>query len=194
MDDFRLEINRLTEVRQHLCFDASPAWWAQREQEREVKDGFTPIQAPLHFELDVVRIRDDLVFEGDFGGVVEVECSRCTKRYSHALRDSFRLVLSPAADHEATDPEGARNLTVTGICLGEDLEAGWYRGPVIRLDDFFGEVIALALPLQPLCSSECPGMCSHCGVNLSVVQCDCVDEKTDSPFAVLATLKGMDDA
>jgi uncharacterized protein len=99
-------------------------------------------------------------------------------------------MLEPEQGREPTDPEGERGLAESGVCLGEDLEAGWFRGPVIRLDDFFGEVIALTMPLQPLCNEDCRGICSHCGVDLAVTQCDCVDEQIDSPFAVLAKLKG----
>jgi uncharacterized metal-binding protein YceD (DUF177 family) len=129
-------------------------------------------------------------FSGRLEGKVTLECSRCAKRYPHSLRDEFRLMLEPEQGREPTDPEGERGLAESGVCLGEDLEAGWFRGPVIRLDDFFGEVIALTMPLQPLCNEDCRGICSHCGVDLAVTQCDCADEQIDSPFAVLAKLKG----
>jgi len=89
-------------------------------------------------------------------------------------------------------PEGERGLAENGVSLGEDLEAGLYRGAVVGLDDFFGEVIALAMPIQPLCDEECLGVCSHCGqprANDSKAGCDCQDEKIESPFAVLAQLK-----
>ena len=192
MGDFELAVDRLTEVPAHHAFEAHAGWWAQREPELE--DGLCRVETPFRFELEVARIRDQIVLEGDLVGRVGLACSRCAKRYSHALRDSYRLVLSPAEDREAAAPEGAQSLAATGLCLGgEDLESGWFRGPVIRLDDFFGEVIALAMPLQPLCRSDCLGICSHCGVDLSETQCNCVDEKIDSPFAALAKLQGADD-
>jgi uncharacterized protein len=192
MGDFELAVDRLTEVAAHYAFEADAAWWAQRELEGE--DGLCRVETPFRFGLEVARIREQIILEGDLVGCVGLECSRCAKRYSHALRDSYRLVLSPAKDREPVDPEGAESLAATGLCLGgEDLEAGWFRGPVIRLDDFFGEVIALAMPLQPLCRSDCLGICSHCGVDLSEAQCQCADEKVVSPFAALVQLKGADD-
>jgi len=192
MGDFELVVDRLSEVPGHHAFEASAGWWAQREAEGE--DGACLVETPFRFELEVARIRDQIVLEGDLVGRVGLECSRCAKRYSHALRDPVRLVLSPVEDREPVDPEGAQSLAATGLCLaGEDLEAGWFRGPVIRLDDFFGELITLAMPLQPLCRSDCLGICSHCGVDLSEALCRCVDEKIDSPFAALAKLKGVED-
>jgi uncharacterized protein len=188
MNGFKLSVDRMTEAPEHHDFEASPEWWTAREPED--RDEFCRVETPFKVGCDVARVREDILLEGEVEGRMTLECSRCAKRYSHALRDSFQMVLSPAKDRESVDPEGERGLAENGLCLGEDLETGLFRGPVIGLDDLIGEVIALAMPLQPLCSSDCPGICPHCGVDLAETQCDCVDEKIDSPFAVLAKLKG----
>jgi uncharacterized protein len=188
MSDFKLPIDRISEKRENFRFEATSEWWFARES--TTGEEFRKVEEPFVFELEAVRVGEDLLLEGRLSGRVLLECSRCAKRYPHALRDEFRLVLEPAKGREPKDPEGVRGLTDSGVCLGEDLEGGWYRGPMIRLDDFFGEVIALTMPLQPLCREDCPGICSHCGVDLAETQCDCVDEQLDSPFAVLAKLRG----
>ena len=194
MSDFQLSVERLTDEPELHRFEASPDWWAKREAEDAT--WFCEVEEPFRFECNASRVREDLLLDGDWGGSVALECSRCAKRYSHALRDSFRLVLSPVTSLEAPDaidPEGERGLAENGLCLGEDLETGWFRGPVVQLDELFGEAIALAMPIQPLCREDCPGICPHCGVDRSETQCDCVDEKIESPFAVLAGLKGKED-
>ena len=188
MSDFKIQVDRLSESPEDFRFAASPEWWRRRESEVggptiEVEKGFV-------FSLEACRAGDHINLSGRLDAEALLECSRCAKRYRHALRDSFRLALEPAKGREPTDLEGIEGLAESGVWLGEDLEAGWFRGPWIRLDDFFGEVIALAIPLQPLCSESCPGICSHCGVDLAETNCDCVDEEVDSPFAVLAKLKG----
>ena len=191
MADFTLSIERLDEVASPHSFEASAGWWASRDP--EPREGICEVEEPFRFELQARRVREDVVLEGQMTGQVALECSRCAKRYSDALRDEFRLVLEPVGDREPADPEGVTSLAESGLYLGEDLETGWFRGLHIRLDDFFGEVIALAMPLQPLCREDCPGVCPHCGADRAETQCDCVDEKIDSPFAVLARLKGGDD-
>lgn len=192
MSEFKLPVERLGEKPEHFRFEASGDWWRGRSGEGEGAD--PEVESPFGFDLEVVRVGENLLLEGRVEGRIVVECSRCAKRYPHALRDEFRLLLEPAKGREPEDPEGLRGLAERGLCLGDDLEAGWYRGPVIRLDDLFGEVIALSMPLQPLCSEDCPGVCSHCGVDLAETQCDCVDTEIDSPFAVLAKLrKGTDE-
>lgn len=185
--EFSLLVDRLDETPEEFSFQASADWWAARDP--SVGTGDCEVETPFDFELSAVRVRQDVMLQGRMRGRVGLECSRCAKRYSEPLRDDFRLVLEPAGSREPADPEGAVGLAENGLCLGEDLEAGWFRGPRIGLDDFFGELIALAMPVQPLCSEECPGLCAHCGADLASSPCDCVDEKIGSPFAVLARLK-----
>lgn len=187
MSDFKLPVERLGEKSEAFRFEATVSWWAARGSvEQETAEH---VERPFVFELEARRLREDVLLEGELSGQISLECSRCAKRYPHSLRDHFRLVLEPAKGREPIDPEGVRGLAENGVCLGEDLEVGWFRGPFIRLDDFFGELLALALPLQPLCHEDCPGICAHCGLDLAESQCHCVDEQIDSPFAVLAKLK-----
>lgn len=187
MPDFKLPIERLSEKSEAFRFEATRGWWEAREAVAEHE--ICEVEEPLVFDLEARLVGDSVLLEGGLSGWVSLECSRCGKRYPQPLRDEFRLILEPAQGREPVDPEGVRGLVENGVCLGEDLEVGWFRGPLIRLDDLFGEVIALTMPLQPLCDEDCAGICSHCGVDLAVTRCDCVDEQIDSPFAVLAKLK-----
>ncbi|MCR9097367.1 MAG: YceD family protein [bacterium] len=185
MPDFRIQIERLTDRKERFDFEVPAAWWIARNEVEG--DDSVVVEAPFRFGLEASRVSDDIVIEGDLEGEVGLECSRCGKRYPHALREPYRLVLEPLGG-QAPDPEGEKGLAENGVCLGEDLEVGSYRGAVVGLDDFFGEVIALAMPLQPLCDEDCPGLCAHCGASQDS-GCTCEDEKIESPFAALAGLK-----
>jgi uncharacterized protein len=48
--------------------------------------------------------------------------------------------------------------------------------------------LALALPVVPLCRSDCRGLCPICGTDLNRDPCDGHGEESDSPFAVLKDL------
>lgn len=222
MSQFKLLIDRLTDRPQRFEFEAPPEWWTRWAGEDD-RPGEGEIDRPFRFELAANRLGEDILIEGSLEGGLSAECSRCTRRYAHALRDTFRLVLKPyhedlrgsARAHEAIDPEGERAIAVNGICLGDDLEAGWFRGPVIFLDDFFGEVVTTAMPIQPLCDEDCPGLCPHCGMERrrgggaalestrrpglaewepAAAICSCSDERVESPFAVLANWKGKSES
>lgn len=209
MSDLKIPVDRLTDRGERFSFEAPASWWVARELGTELEA--EEVEAPFGFELEVRRQGDDLSIEGTMAGSVGLRCSRCGKRYSHALREAFRLVLEPDDGQGGIDPEGERALAEKGLCLGEDLEAGYYRGPLLWLDDFFGEVVTLAMPIQPLCNESCPGVCPRCGAERIAIEdetgetdaregasgafavrpsCDCEDEKIESPFAVLAKLKG----
>jgi uncharacterized protein len=188
MSDFKIQVDQLSEKGHVYCFAVSAEWWAAREPTDAIPVG--ELAEAIDFRLEASRRSDDIVLSGRLAAEIVLECSRCGRRYSHALRDTFRLALEPAEGREPDDLEGVQGLAKSGVWLGADLEAGWFSGPFIRLDDYFGELVALAMPLQPLCSEHCLGICSHCGVDLAKTRCDCEDEGIDSPFAILAKLKG----
>jgi uncharacterized protein len=187
----KILLDRLTGTPAPFTFEAKPAWWRERcDGDRELDH-----QLAESFRIEIIahRMGSDLYLEGSLSGAVEAECSRCLARYRHALREGFRLVLEPAGDRVPADPDSAEALQKEGLCLGEDLEAGWYRGYELQLDSFFAELIALAMPVQPLCREECAGLCPVCGVDLNQSTCTCAELKPDSPFATLAALKGGTD-
>jgi uncharacterized protein len=135
------------------------------------------------------RAAADIYLEGRVEGELALECGRCLARYRQRLCEPFRLVLEPAGTREPADPEAARALRETGLCLEDEFETGWYRGAEIQLDAVCLEVISLALPVQPLCKAECAGLCSRCGKDLNQGDCGCEEVRPPSPFDVLATLR-----
>jgi len=180
--------DRLTPTPQEFRFRADTAWWqsalaSERGLPRELAE-------PLAFALAAHRMGDDLYLEGVVEGALELECSRCLARYRHALREPFRLVLEPAGDRSPAEPEAAGALSHHGVCLGDELETGWYRGRELDLGAFLREVVSLAIPVQPLCRESCPGLCGRCGAELGAGPCGCPETRSDSPFAVLARLRG----
>jgi uncharacterized protein len=183
----KLLVDRLTSTPAPFRFEADSGWWAAHMP----REAGLPqeLASPFRFELDAHRMGDDLYLEGRAEGALELECSRCLARYRHGLREPFRLVLEPAGARVPADPEGAQALARDGLCLGDDLEAGWYRGSEIHLGHFFLEVIALALPVKPLCREDCPGLCPRCGAGLGQGPCGCSEARPGSPFAALAALR-----
>jgi uncharacterized protein len=185
----KLQVDHLTATPKEYRHSLSAAQWlslsgADQDEELEAQEDFA-------FELRAHVASDDILIEGKIDGTVGAECSRCLERYRCALHDDFRLVLEPAHDRRPQDPEGEESLSKHGLWLGEDLESGWYRGRVIELDAYLAEVIALAMPVQPVCREDCEGMCPHCGVRRSEQRCECEENlKPKSPFAALAALQG----
>jgi uncharacterized protein len=184
----KLSIDRLTSTPTSFDFEGDSSWWRaailpQRSLPRELLE-------PLRFVFQAYLMGEEVYIEGEVRGNVELECGRCLARYRHPLHEPFRLVLEPAGDRVPADPEGAEALARDGVCLGEEFEAGWYRGSEIHLGALALELVSLALPVKPLCREGCPGLCPVCGIDLGTEHCDCREARPDSPFAVLAALRG----
>ncbi len=183
----KLLVDRLEATPTSEIFEASAVWWQEHVIESRELD--YAVDGPFRFGTEAYKVAEDVFLAGSFLGAIQVECSRCLQRYRHALSERFRLVLEPAGQREPADPESALALQKHGMCLGDDLELGWYRGLGIDLDAFFTELISLALPLQPLCGEGCKGLCPTCGGDRNRVDCGCEEVKPPSPFAVLAALR-----
>jgi uncharacterized protein len=187
----KLSIDRLDTTPSEHRYPGSAEWWAEWDAASSVER--PDLVSGPDFVVVAQRSGDEVTLAGRVTAELELECSRCLKRYRHALSDTFQLVLEPIGDRRPADPEGEESLARYGMCLSDELEVGWYRGTEVSLDPYFAEVMALAMPVQPLCDEECAGLCPHCGIDRNEASCDCTDEKPDSPFAALAALRGGSD-
>ena len=61
-------------------------------------------------------------------------------------------------------------------------------GDTVDLADLLTKDIISSLPMQPLCSEDCRGLCQECGANLNREACDCDREQVDDRFAALKDL------
>jgi uncharacterized protein len=180
----KILLARLTATPMEFCRAAEPAWTPAAHAAVDS----APAE-PIVLRGSAYTLGPNIFFEGAAEGVLSLECSRCLARYGHVLREPFRLILEPAGDRVPADPEAAEALSKDGVCLGDEIEAGWFRGNEIDLGAFFREVVSLAVPLKPLCDEACVGLCPNCGADLGDQKCGCGEVRPDSPFAVLAALK-----
>jgi len=182
----KLLTDRLTEDPKEHLFEGDREWLVGLLPDFEADQS---VVEKLRFRVDAHKMGEDLFLDGEATGAFELACGRCLKRYRSPVREPFRLVLEPAGARLPADPEGALALDRDGLVLSEELEAGWFRGPEVQLGHFLLEVIDAGLPLTPLCQEECSGLCPRCGIDRNEGDCDCRDEKPESPFAGLAGLR-----
>lgn len=58
----------------------------------------------------------------------------------------------------------------------------------LDIEEFINEEVLLSLPSKILCSDDCKGICSQCGVNLNVNKCNCkkaVDPRMEALLQLL---------
>jgi uncharacterized protein len=100
------------------------------------------------------------------GATVPLMCSRCLETFSWDVRMAFAWkVLKTSTDDDASvlvAPEGK-----------------------IGLEDLATEQLYLNLPLKPICTPTCQGLCPTCGTNRNLGACECVPEEIDLRLAPL---------
>ncbi len=55
----------------------------------------------------------------------------------------------------------------------------YYDGEELDITEDIRDMVILSLPMKPLCSDTCKGLCPKCGTNLNEEKCNCVLEEID---------------
>jgi uncharacterized protein len=134
-------------------------------------DGFRVV-SPVMLTFDVDRQEPGRYrVRGHVNGELELTCGRCLEPFTMPVAGSFDLRYVPRAENVG---EGERE-------VGEDdLTTAFYDDDQIDLSELISEQFHLALPMKPLCSADCKGLCPHCGTNLNTDPCNC-DKKWEDP-------------
>jgi uncharacterized protein len=152
---------------------------------REVKRAVT---VPQGWELPLVRVPAgseavlDLKLESVMEGVLvtgsltaplAAECGRCLE----PTQASVSAPLQELFVYDAQDA-GEETLPMAGDLI--DLE------PVAR------DAVVLALPVNPVCSADCPGLCPQCGASLRATGPEHSHEILDPRWSALADVAAID--
>jgi uncharacterized protein len=143
-------------------------------------DGSRDFRFPPVVDIALVYYRSgrEILFHGELKALVDGCCGRCLKRYALPVEKKFDLILTP-------EP-----LPTKGKELSSDeLGLSYYASKEIDLSPLIREQVLLALPMRPLCSEDCRGLCAGCGVNLNDESCICPAPVGDPRMAVFRTLK-----
>lgn len=136
---------------------------------------------PVKLLGNLTRVAEQVYFQGTVGGSMTTPCSRCVEPSMHDFEVEMQVMfLPPGASDLHEDPEAA----------GLDDEPDIYVHDGMKLDlapPVYDQVV-LAFPVQPLCRSDCAGLCQVCGGNLNETECGCSAEDGDQRFALLKKL------
>lgn len=119
----------------------------------------------------VSRAQQGLVVHVQAQGLTTTLCGRCLVDFEQRLRADF-------TDLYAFSPKLASE---SGLVLPETGQLDL--APSIR------EELLLSIPINPVCRSDCKGLCPVCGENRNLVQCDHGQEVIDPRLELLKSLK-----
>jgi uncharacterized protein len=157
------------------------------------------VAAPVSFDAVVRKDKQAYRLVGRAATELELTCSRCTEPFRVPVEAAFDLRYLPHRENVGTG--GTAGPTSRSGARGkpgkadeheieeDDLSTAFYRDETIDLGEMVREQFYLALPMKPLCSEACKGLCPQCGTNLNRATCDCRTEWHDPRFDQLRALK-----
>lgn len=135
-------------------------------------------ESEVEFDLRLESVMEGVLVSGTALVTVTGECSRCLEPLSYDLE----VDLQELFEYPETDSRGREMDDEFG---DEDIPK--VKDDLIDLEPLLRDAVVLALPLQPLCKSECLGLCVECGANLNE-QPDHAHDLVDPRWSALADL------
>lgn len=135
--------------------------------------------SPLTGRVKMLRTDRGVLVIARLALTVRSVCSRCGEEISILLSIDFNEEFPPTVD------------ILTGLPVSHPSdEQAFLIDEHHELD--IGEAVQeyglLALPMQPLCRSDCAGLCNQCGLNLNYGRCNCTATSEDPRWAALRSL------
>ena len=122
-----------------------------------------PEGAPVELDLRLEAVMEGVLVTGTANAVLDGECARCLEPISDEIEARFQE-LFVYAEHQTPHDE--------------DDEVSKLEGDLVDLEPLLRDAVVLALPFQPLCEDDCPGLCTECGARLA----DDPDHAHDAPI------------
>jgi uncharacterized protein len=138
-----------------------------------LKVGDSSVPADEDVEVDVVLevVPGGVVASGTVTAPFVSVCRRCLGPVRGELRAEVREVYQ------------------AGVAPEEAEEIYPLSGDQLDLEPLARDAVLLELPLAPLCTEECRGLCPTCGTNLNEGSCACPGPSGDARWAGLDALR-----
>ena len=109
--------------------------------------------APVELDLRMEAVMEGVLVTGTATADLEGECVRCLDPIVDELDVTFQelFVYEDSSDQPSDEEDD-------GVSRLED--------DLLDLEPLLRDAVVLALPFQPLCEEDCPGLCTECGAQL----------------------------
>lgn len=131
-------------------------------------------------KIRFLRTDKGILVTGHLQTEVRVPCRRCLAPVTAPVEFDLEEQFRPSVD------------IFTGAAIpvedGEDEATRTDGHHILDLTEVIRQNLLLAIPISPLCSPHCRGLCPDCGANLNEEPCSCQHEEGDPRLAVLREL------
>lgn len=134
--------------------------------------GFTFLDK-IVVDLQVENTGQMFLARGNVKTLLGLPCSRCLKDTSIAIETDIELTMVRAGSAGKPDAED---------------ETIIFQGDMVDINVPVHEAIFMAIPIIPLCQTDCRGLCPICGQDLNQGQCSCLQKEIDPRWEKLKNL------
>jgi uncharacterized protein len=131
-----------------------------------------PEAAPVQVRLRLEAVMEGVLVSGEIEAPLTGSCARCLEPFEDTLElEVQELYAYPGSTTEATSEED---------------EVRRVDGDLLDLEPMVRDAVVLALPLAPVCTEDCAGLCVDCGLRLDDLPPGHSHELLDPRWAGLA--------
>ena len=122
-----------------------------------------PEGSPVEIDLRLEAVMEGVLVTGSASAELAGECARCLEPIDDEIEVRFQeLFVYDDQDYSSEEDDGVSML----------------EGDLVDLEPLLRDAVVLALPFQPLCEDDCPGLCVECGARLA----DDPEHRHDAPI------------
>ncbi len=147
-------------------------------------DDFT-VRGPVVVSCSFARDGEIVRFMGQVRAEIMAGCSRCLDEFCFDVSGEFEFVArhlrvgEDAGEYPDFDEEGDDETRLIYVRHDEK---------TVDITEFVRDALILEIPLKPLCSDDCRGLCPVCGTNLNEETCSCGETRVDDRWKKLEDL------
>ncbi len=150
---------------------------------------------PIDIELKLESVSDGVLATANVRSLATGECTRCLDPVEIDIDENFVELYEYSEDprivrkREKKMSERAKAKKLEEEELDEEDEIRQMDGEDIDLEGPIRDAIILNLPINPLCTPDCPGLCPECGEKWRDLPDDHAHQVTDIRWAGLEGLE-----
>jgi uncharacterized protein len=129
---------------------------------------------PVEIDLRLEAVLEGVLVTGSARAGLSGECARCLEPISDEIEVTFQELFLYYDDQAPFE---------------EDDEVSMLEDDLLDLEPLLRDAVVLALPFQPLCRDDCPGLCTECGARLADDPDHAHEAAIDPRWASLASLQ-----
>lgn len=140
--------------------------------------------SPVHWKGQVIHVDPDFFLRAHLSYEQTLNCNRCLAPIHEPVDSDVELMIRVESPGKGPAAHGGEH-----ELKEDDFGTLYVEDEVLETRPILIEQLQLNIPMKPLCTPDCKGLCPTCGIDRNTGSCDCAEETGDPRWAALATLR-----